>query len=962
MSSGPSAMPKFDDLLERERELDELTGALKKVCSSGTGSLIILAGAAGMGKSRLLAAAREQAGAADMTVLTARGLELERDVPFGVALRLLERARPGKGLVRTGPGLGVTGLADGVDRGNAQVHGLRQQVVDLVSPREEGPHRPALIAVDDVEWADGPSLRFLLRLTADLEVFPLTMILAMREREPGAPSGLLDRLAGRAVVLRPAALSAEAVAVVVRGAYPHAVAKFTAACARASDGNPFFLHEILTAARADGIPATAEGAAWIARLLPESVLRSVLLRVRRVPGGPELAAAVAVLGDGAALHHAAGLAGLAEAEAEQTADALARAGILRPDTTLSFSHPLIAAAVHDDMPPMARSRAHRQAAGLLLAEGAAAEEAAVHLLVCRAGNDEAMAAVLGDAAEQMAARGEYASARRLLERALAERQRPERRAQLGMQLALVQAAVGAPDALNRLDQVLTILSDPRQRARILHALARLLFARSETADAVQAIRSALAQLGDDDPLRRELATDQLILGTQRPDLCPESVAEMTDSVRAAQAGRLPANPAVAALVACQLANAGQPVDLVRDAARAAVTGRADALYGITTGFIVYALVEIDELSLTAQAVAAAVTRARQTGSLIRTAFTSHWRAMLHYYRGELAAAVAAAEETLEACRSGWDLCRTAAAPLLAKAQLARGDLAAAAEALRLCSGRVERDMDHALILEARGQLALACGEPGAALANFEAAGGLAEASPGMISIGLLPWRSSAACAAMALGRRDYAASLAEAELSQARRTGARRSLGVALRAAGLAAGGERGVTLLREAAAVLAESPALLERAQALADLGAAYRRAGQQRDAREPLRRGAELAQQLGAVPLAARASRELAAAGGRRRAARELTGVAALTPSELRVARLAAEGFSTPQIAQALVLAQKTVEWHLGHAYRKLGIGSRRELRDVLGSRRGPGTPAAEPWTRVMTAVDRKPHGAGP
>jgi DNA-binding CsgD family transcriptional regulator len=97
-------------------------------------------------------------------------------------------------------------------------------------------------------------------------------------------------------------------------------------------------------------------------------------------------------------------------------------------------------------------------------------------------------------------------------------------------------------------------------------------------------------------------------------------------------------------------------------------------------------------------------------------------------------------------------------------------------------------------------------------------------------------------------------------------------------------------------------------------------------------LRRGLELAETFAAAPLAARAHGELRASGGRRGPSRHRSGVEQLTPSEQRIAEMAAHGASNREIAAELFLAGKTVEWHLGHAYRKLGIRSRRELPAAL------------------------------
>ena len=165
--------------------------------------------------------------------------------------------------------------------------------------------------------------------------------------------------------------------------------------------------------------------------------------------------------------------------------------------------------------------------------------------------------------------------------------------------------------------------------------------------------------------------------------------------------------------------------------------------------------------------------------------------------------------------------------------------------------------------------------------------------------------------------------------------GAPRALGIALRTAGLARGGPEGLALLRESVAALDRSPALLERARSLAELGAALRRSGERAAAREPLARALDLAARCGARPLAARARDELRAAGARPRRPWR-TGVDALTPSELRIARLAADGRSNREIAGELYVTLKAVEGHLAHAYAKLGIGGRDQLPRALGSRK--------------------------
>jgi DNA-binding CsgD family transcriptional regulator len=240
-----------------------------------------------------------------------------------------------------------------------------------------------------------------------------------------------------------------------------------------------------------------------------------------------------------------------------------------------------------------------------------------------------------------------------------------------------------------------------------------------------------------------------------------------------------------------------------------------------------------------------------------------------------------------------------------------------------------------LVPAARGRLRLARGDGPRALACFEAC--LAMLHPDVWGIGVreagyLHARSGAAQALLLTGDQDRARALAQAELADAREFGGRRALGVALRAAGLAqdqAGG--GLALLAESADVLRGSPARLERARSLTELGAALRRAGQRTAARPLLAEALDLASRCGARPLAGRAHDELIAAGGRPRRERQY-GTAALTPSELRVARLAADGRTNREIARGLYVTPKTVETHLAHAYAKLGITGRAGLAAAL------------------------------
>jgi DNA-binding CsgD family transcriptional regulator len=198
---------------------------------------------------------------------------------------------------------------------------------------------------------------------------------------------------------------------------------------------------------------------------------------------------------------------------------------------------------------------------------------------------------------------------------------------------------------------------------------------------------------------------------------------------------------------------------------------------------------------------------------------------------------------------------------------------------------------------------------------------------------VLPWRSEAGLAAQRLGRHDLARELITDELALAERFGAPRALGVARRAAGLLERGESAVERLRSSVEVLSTCGARVEQARAAIDLGAAIRRSGRPTEARATLRDALGLADSVGARALAERAGEELRLAGGRAPSAAQGRG-AGLTPSELRVAELAAAGQSNRQIADALFVTVKSVEWHLGNVYRKLDIRGRRQLGVALAT----------------------------
>jgi DNA-binding CsgD family transcriptional regulator len=315
---------------------------------------------------------------------------------------------------------------------------------------------------------------------------------------------------------------------------------------------------------------------------------------------------------------------------------------------------------------------------------------------------------------------------------------------------------------------------------------------------------------------------------------------------------------------------------------------------------------------------------------------SSFRCRCAYHRGALSDAEAHARAAIDAQGPHGEIATPAAVSFLIDPLIERGELAAAQQALER-AGLSDTSPDElaelgTLPLYGRGMLRVAQGKTRQGLEDLLACGRRAE-TLGFRSPAATQWRSSAALAHAALGEHHEANQLTAEELELSRQFGAPLYLGISLRAAGLITGGTPGLKLIREAVATLENSPGTLEHARALTDLGAALRRAGERHNAREPLQQGLDLAQRCGARLLAERARTELKATGARPRRTM-LSGADSLTASERRIANMAAEGQTNPQIAQALFVTKRTIETHLTHAYQKLDIQSRDQLANALAA----------------------------
>ncbi|MDX6644243.1 MAG: hypothetical protein QOD76_2205 [Solirubrobacteraceae bacterium] len=940
-------------LFDRDAELEEIGAQLEKA-RSGEGTLLAVEGPAGIGKTRLLAAARASASESGMEVLTARGSELEREFPFGVVRQLLERhvvevdasqrARLLAGAATlAAPVLGLreaTGDADGTpepaDPAFAAVHGLYWLFANIAS------ERPLVAVVDDAHWADAASLRFMAYLLPRLPELPAAVLVATRPDEPTAERELLGRVGSDPLTnyVRPVPLGETAVGEIVLsrlGQQPDTA--FARACRDATGGNPFLLNELLMALAADGCAPVAAEARRISELGPESIGRSLALRLSRLPeGAKELAQVVAVLGERCELRHAAALAGLDMDAAGAAADVLVSAGVLAAGRPLQFVHPIVRTSVYAELPEGARSRLHARSAELLEAESATPEAVAVHLLAVDPRGDGEVVATLIAAGEAAFRRGAPELAARYLERALEEPPSNEQRPTLLFALGKAESWSSDPAAVVHMTEALELSKNPEKRAEIAIDLAGAMVVADREREAVEILEQVISGLGEHPDLALRVEAELLTAAQLDVELIAFAGQRMMGLAEKVLPEKEDGDSLAERLILANLAFGAAASAMAPAEGTAAIALRAigddplaDESAWITMGLAGLALAYADRLAQALQRFDEAKDIARRSGSGLMFGMACCWRSNIAYRAGRLQDAEADARAAIGMGLSQWGEVGCEAA-FLVDVLLERGELEEAEETLRRRNllGEIPRLVHTSFILESRGRLRVSQRRLEEGLEDLLLCGHNLDAA-GVKNPALAAWRSRAAAVHAQLGDTREALRLAREEVELARAFGAPRALGMALRGLGLVCKGEERLTHLGEAADALGDSQAPLERARTLADLGAALRREGRRRDARDPLRLAIDEATRCGAVELARHAEEELRATGARPRRL-VLSGVAALTASERRIAEMAAKDLSNKEIAQSLFLTVRTVEMHLTSAYRKLDIKSRTDLPAAL------------------------------
>jgi len=908
-AQGPSspvpAAGEPTDLVDRARETAILRRMVDRLAAGAPGCVLI-EGPAGIGKTRLLVEAVRLADVAGARVLAARASELERSYGFGVVRQLFEslvRDPTRQDVLLDGAAEGARVVFDGVagpdgpSPGNfAVLHGLYWLTVNLAG---DG---PLVISVDDAQWCDVASLRFLAYLVKRLEGLRVLVVMTVRSGEEQPDDTLLAELAfdPSVTALRPHPLSAEAAGTLVRERLGDGADSFVSACHRMTSGNPLLLRQLLRALEEEGVRPTVSHVDTVRAVGSRAVSSLVMLRLRRMPPAVTAAArAVAVLGEEAQLPAVAELGRLPEGDAAAALDTLARVEILQDRLPLAFVHPLVRDAVYGDLPAADRALHHERAAQLLQEQGAAPETVAAHLLLAPRRGNRAAVGVFRAAARMAMARGASDSAAGLLRRALDEPVPMDTRAEVLIELGLVETLVDGPASAAHLSEAYDLVEDPQQRARIAMLVVRTHVFASPPGVATAFALDAEAVLPDGlDDDRQGLVALRRITGYMHR-LTREAYRSGPVPVLS---GDGDGARMLAATLSYERLRDGEDRAGAIDLARFAL--ESDRLLDVDNGLLwivaanVLLLADVDLGDFWDRALA----RAHATGGLFAVLSVNLWRGFTQWRRGQLEDALHSLADATEQ-QHMWgvsEVTATYAAAFTVGVQVDQGDLAGAATSLDAARTLPWVGEGGRLLAESAARLRLEQGHPAEALEEITAD----VEQPGIANPAWAPWRGLKARALAGLGRLDEAVRLAEDEVANLRRWGAATSLGPSLRLLGELRG-SAGTPELREAVELLAGTTATLEAARARTALGRSP--AVAETEAVTLLQSALAAARACGARSVARDAVEALAQRGHRLEDSADAP--TRLTTRQRRVLDLASTGMDVNEVAQRLFLTPGTV-----------------------------------------------------
>jgi DNA-binding CsgD family transcriptional regulator len=903
-------------LLDRRGEtelLDQLVDAVR----SGASRALVVRGEPGVGKTALLDhLARAATGC---RVVRVAGVQAERELAFAglhqVCAPLWDRLPrlpgPQREALSTAFGLAVGPPPDRFLVGLA--------ALGLLS--EAARQRPLVCLVDDAQWLDVASAQALGFVARRLLAESVALVFAVRDLEQrevlaGLPElalhGLDDEQARE--LLRTAPLGP-----VDAGVVDRIVAE--------ARGNPLALLELprgfspAELAGGFGLPGTAAS--------PARIEESYRRQVAPLPAATRrllLLAAAEPVGDPVLVWRAAERLGIGP----EAATPAVEAELVDFDVGVRFRHPLLRSAVYRAARPEERRRAHRALAEATEPE-ADPDRRAWHSAQAVAGTDEHVAADLEQSAGRAQERGGLAAAAAFLERSAELSSDPRRRARRTLSAAQAAHLAGAPDlALRLLSLAEACPLDELQRARVELQRAQIAFTLNRGRDAPPLLLRAAGQLERlDVELAGETYLDALLAamfaGALSTGVSVQEAARAARALSPAAHSRRPPDLLLDGLAERFVQGYVPAVPLLRRALRAF---RDDALptdEGLR--WLWHACITAAHLwdHDTWDVLATRFVRlARDTGALTLLPLALSQSIGVHVFLGELTEAASLRDQMDSVTEATGDPPPPLATLLLAAWQ---GRAAEAAQLIEAATAEALRRGEGDGLIKAQWTAALLANGLGRHEEALVAAEEAADQPP---VLGVAPWAALSelveAAARSALPERGAAALQRLSEVTRA--SGTDWALGVAARSRALLSGDGVAEDAYREAIDRLGRTRLRGELARARLVFGEWLGSQDRRADARDQLRSAHGLFTTMGADGFARRAADGLLATGETVRA-RAAEAIGDLTPQEAQIARLAREGLSNADIAARLLLSPRTVEWHLGNIFTKLGVSSRRQLR---------------------------------
>jgi len=926
-------------LLERRTELAEADLALRAGLA-GTGSLAVVTGPPGVGKSALLREVSESATSMGARVLRADGTKAEQDFAYGVVQQLLHPL--------------VAGSSD-ADRAlwfDGAAKAVRRMFVDeswsiddppRASTREtvlRGLHSlvarvagqaATVLVVDDLQWADAPSLRWLGYLAKRLDGARIVVLGVACDSCVPTDAALLGEIVTSAGhVLQPAPLSVDGVREVTGEEFGEECApEFARACHEVSGGFPASVLPVVRGLHAQDVRPLARHAHEVSERSQPLLCERRMFQLSTQPDAVrDFARAMAVLGDLAEPDLVGALAGLDRVAYKSALQALDRIGLLAGTSELRFAHTSVQLAVESAMTVAERTRMHRRAATLLHDAGHSAEHVADQLLQITFGYEHWEIDVLRAAAGTALERGSGKAAARYLRRALLDSPADGGdRARLLVDLAGAERGFDLASSVRHLSQALQVLRPPAERA------AAALWIPPAVAAADQGLAALVREVSDGlaaaDPAGtyRELA---LRLEARGHYLGLQDDGRLADATRrvAELAARPPVTTAAGRELLAVLAfaatvtAAASATDVAALAAQVLDREPPTPQHAYTAlPLLVPALVAADALPVALPWLRMTVDKARdQESAGVRALVDAEWATMLSA-TGQLGAARSLALGALTAADQTWPEAVALATATLADIALVTQDVELAERVL--ATGRETDDLRvvvaHRML---RGLVDLARSRSAQALDRFLDCGNLLGRG-GWTNPALCPWRIWAAAAHERLGDTSSARALAEQEHAAALAWDAPATSGRALRAlAALTRGGD-GVDLLRTAVDGLGSSADRIEHARALAMLGARLAQ-DDPTESRELFGRAERILAEYGAVWTESVPEYAVHGPVPRLTTATRIV----LSRTERMVAELVVDGWTNQRIADSLGVTRRAVEKNLTGIYRKLGVTGRTAL----------------------------------